>query len=231
MEYMVIDRKKHNSGHRSRVRKRFQDDPHKLPDYELLELLIGYVHRRGDTKPLAKELLSRFGNIAGILDARETEILEVPGAGPALFVFLQQIRQTAARYFQQEIIIVKKGVTLDDIGRLARSRLAGNAREEVWVALLDNGNRLLKFMKVCAGSIENVLLSPRDVVALILHYEASGVVLVHNHPGGDTLPSVMDVEATRRLYEAVKGVGARLLDHLILADGKYYSLTRDHLLA
>jgi DNA repair protein RadC len=230
MNPLSTDKKKYGVGHRARLRERFLGNPHTLPDYELLELLLGYVHKRGDTKPLAKELLARFGNLVGVMEAREVELLGIPGVGPALVTYLSEIRQLTARYLQQKIIIVKKAVTLDDIGKMARSRLAGHSREEVWVALLDNGNRLLNFERVSMGSVENVLFSPRDIVALILRYDASGVVLVHNHPGGDTLPSIMDLEATRKLYEAVKGVNARLLDHLILADGNYYSLTRDHLL-
>ena len=228
---MSIDRKKHSAGHRARVRERFLDAPHKLPDYELLEQHLGYVIRRRDTKLLAKELLERFGNLAGVLDARKSELLDVPGIGPAVVTYFLQIRELAARYLTQEIHYEKRAVSLDDIGQLARSRLAGCMHEEVWAALLDNGNRLLIFTKVSTGSVDNVPLPTREIVQMVLDNHATGIILVHNHPGGSSRHSSLDLERTKEVVAALTGVRARLLDHLILADGKYYSLTRDHLLA
>lgn len=220
---------KHYTGHRSRLRKRFLSDPHNAYAYEVMELALGYVHLRGDTKPLAKELVERFGGIAGLLDAHPTERDDVPGLGPSTEAFLVLIREIIARYFE-EAVKKKTAATLSDIGQLGRCRLAGCPHEEVWAALLDNGNRLLTFERIHTGSVDQVLISPREAVELTLKRKASSLVLLHNHPGGSSRPSTLDTETTNRLRQAMKAVGLRLLDHLILADGQCYSLTTDNLL-
>lgn len=220
---------KHCSGHRARLRARFLNEPNKVPSYELLELFLGYAHPRGDTKPLAKELLEKFGGIAGLLDARPEERRALPGAGPALDALVAVTREIIARYFEEDVR-KKQAVTVQEVSRLARCRLAGCPHEEVWAAVLDNGNRLLTFERIRTGSVDQVLISPREAVELTLKYNASALVLVHNHPGGSTRPSTLDAETTNRLRQAMKAVGLRLLDHLILADGQCYSLTTDNLL-
>mgnify|MGYP006996066791 CR=1 FL=1 len=88
--------KKHYTGHRARLRKRFLNDPHNVYAYEMMELLLGYVIRRGDTKPLAKELVERFGGIAGLLDAHPAERNAVPGLGPSTEAFLTLLREIIA---------------------------------------------------------------------------------------------------------------------------------------
>lgn len=220
---------KHYTGHRARLRKRFLAEPRNAYSYEVMELLLGYVIRRGDTKPLAKELVACFGGIAGLLDAHPAERSAMPGLGPSTEALLALVREIIARYFE-ETVKKKTAVTLSDIGQLGRCRLAGCPHEEVWAAVLDNGNRLLTFERIHAGSVDQVLISPREAVELTLKYKASALVLLHNHPGGSSRPSTLDTETTNRLRQAMKAVGLRLLDHLILADGQCYSLTSDNLL-
>ncbi len=226
---------KGNEGHRKRLRERASRDTTLLPQYELLELLLGYVHRRGDTKPLAKNLLARFSSIKGVLDAREAELLEIDQMGPSTLFFLQLLREIIARSMVEEIQETRRPVTMEDICELAKSRLSGKSMEEVWVALLDNGNRLLTFERVCEGTVDKVLVTPRMVVELALKRNATGAVLVHNHPGGSVSPSVPDLELTKTFGNVLHGMNIRLLDHLIFADGAeagkaVYSLVKDCLM-
>lgn len=224
----MASRESGSAGHRARLRRRFLASPRSMPTYEVLELLLAQVLPRVDTKPLARELLDRFGSLPGVLDAHPAERSTVSGVGPALEAHLTLVREIIARYLEGTVK-KRKAVTLYDVGQIGRSRLAGCPREEVWAALLDNGNRLLTFEKVCSGSVDQVFISPRDVVELALTHKASAVVLLHNHPGGSG-PSTLDIEATRHLRQAVTAVGIRFVDHLILRDGEIYSLTQDHLL-
>ncbi len=226
---------KGNEGHRKRVRERVSRDPSLVPQYELLELLLGYVHRRGDTKPLAKNLLARFSSIRGILSAREAELLEIEQMGPSTLFFFQLLREIIARAMAEDIQETRRPVTMEDICDLARTRLSGNCVEEVWAALLDNGNRLITFERVCVGTVNKVLVTPRMVVELALKRNATGIVLVHNHPGGNVSPSVPDLELTKTFGNVLHGMNIRLLDHLIFADGAeagsaVYSLVKDKLL-
>ena len=88
----------HYAGHRARLRERLLKDSTALADYEILELLLGYALLRRDTKPLAKELLSRFGSIRGVLDALPAEIQQVDGVGEGVAALRLLLREMMARY-------------------------------------------------------------------------------------------------------------------------------------
>lgn len=225
---MKTDLAKYNAGHRQRLIKRFLAAPERMETYEVLEILLTKVFPRGDIKPLAKELLARFGGLSGILNAKPAELLAINGAGPAVVSMMILVREIIARC-SEEIVREKKVVSMNDIADMARCRLSGAPAEEVWVATLDNGNRLLTFEMVRAGSVDQAHFSPRDLVEIAFARKASGVVLVHNHPGGSG-PSPCDIETTNKLKHAVELIGLRFVDHLIVHDGEVFSLTQDHLL-
>lgn len=218
---------KHAHGHRKRLRDRLAAEGRALADYELLELLLGHVLLRQDTKPLAKELLVRFGSIRGVLDAREQELADVPGFGPALESYWKLLRETIARYAESPARSRTLLCSPQAVARMARTRLARCAHEEFWVAYLDTQNRLLSWEIASRGSVESVPLYPRDVMARALILKASSLILVHNHPGGRPKPSGSDVELTEKVRAAGKSLGIRLTDHVIVTDDDCYSLVGD----
>ena len=92
MTAMSVSSASPHSGHRSRLRQRLAREPLAVADYEVMELLLGYGQPRKDTKPLARELLLRFHNIRGVLDAPPEQLLAVPGFGPGLLSLWQVLR-------------------------------------------------------------------------------------------------------------------------------------------
>lgn len=226
----MSEKKQHYHGHRIRLRERVLKDLHEAPSYELLELLLGYVHTRGDTKPISKALLTKFGSLWGVLNAHPTELTSVDNIGPSTQVFLILLRELIARYFS-EPIKAKKSVTLEDITMLGKCMLDGLAHEEVWVALLDNNNRLLSFERVNMGSIDTIICTPRMVAEIALNKKARGLVLLHNHPSGIAKASWADTDSTRHIQQVLELMGISLIDHLIIADDKVISLAQNHLLS
>lgn len=219
----------HFHGHRQRLRERILKNPHDAESYELLELLLGYVHKRSDTKPLSKDLLKHFGSLWGVLNAHPTELETINGIGESSKIFFILLRELVARYFV-EPIKEKKSVTLDDIAMLARCMLDGLCHEEIWAALLDNNNRLLSFDKVQTGVMDAAYCSAKMIAEIAITKKATGIVLIHNHPGGVTKASWADRETTLHIQKVMNLMGIRLLDHLIIADGKVISLANNHLL-
>lgn len=219
----------HFHGHRARLRERFLKNPQETESYELLELLLGYVHKRTDTKPLAKALLWHFGSVWGVLNAHPAELEHIKGFGESSKIFFVLLREIVARYFM-EPIKEKKSVTLDDIAMLGRCVLDGLCHEEIWAALLDNNNRLLSFERVNTGQSDSAFCSPKMVAEIAISKKATGIVLLHNHPGGVTKASWADRETTLHIQKVMNLMGIRLLDHLIIADGKIISLANNHLL-
>ena len=219
----------HFLGHRQRLRERILKNPHEAQSYELLELLLGYVNKRCDTKPLAKDLLKHFGSLWGILNAHPTELETIHGVGESSKIFFILLRELVARYFA-EPIKEKKSVNLDDIAMLARCMLDGLCHEEIWVALLDNNNRLLSFDRVQTGITDAAFCSAKMIAEIAVTKKASALVLIHNHPGGVTKASWADRETTLHIQQVMKLMGIRLLDHFIVADGKVISRANNHLL-
>lgn len=213
-------------GHRARLRERLGKEPAAVADYEVLELLLGYALTRRDTKPLAKALLERFGGMRGVMDARPDELAQVPGFGPGLQAFWLVLRETRARREASSLRRREVLATPEAVARMAQARLAGCPREECWLALVDRGNRLIAWEPLRRGGVGEIPLLPRDVLEMALLRRASGVIMVHNHPGGDPTPSPQDRILTDELQQLAPRVGLRFLDHVIVTEEDCYSMTQ-----
>ncbi|HBE94897.1 MAG TPA: hypothetical protein DDW80_05580, partial [Desulfovibrio sp.] len=112
----------------------------------------------------------------------------------------------------------------------ARARFGRSGTEEFWAALLDNKNRVLAWERVSQGTVDQTAVYPREILALALKHKASGLILVHNHPGGDPRPSEADIRITAQLARAATDLGLRLLDHLIVAEDRHVSFQEQGLL-
>ncbi len=222
--------KPHFHGHRQRLRERLQRDTRQLADYELLELLLGYVIRRGDTKPLAKEMLARHKTLQGVFLADPAEFRDIEGFGPATEDFWLLWRELWARMHEAPAALRVVIQSPQEVAELAKARLGPNRREEFWVAMVDNKNRLLAWEQASRGTVDQTVVFPREVFTRALELKASGIVLVHNHPGGDPRPSAQDVELTRRMVRAAADLGVRVLDHLIVTDRAFYSFQQEGML-
>ena len=214
----------HYHGHRKRLRERLKDSPEKLADYEVLELLLGHVLLRCDTKPIAKQLLERFGTLRAFLDARPEEYLDIPGVGPGVSSFAELLREFMARYAESRVRSREILCSPEVVSAMARQRIGRLAYEEVWVAYVDNRNRLISWEKAAKGSLNNSPIHPRDIMERALALKASGFIVVHNHPGGSSTPSGMDLDFTRQLERASQVLFIRFLDHIIVSDTECFSI-------
>jgi DNA repair protein RadC len=227
---LTKENRPHYLGHRSRLKERLRQDSRSLADYEILELLLGYANPRRDNKPLAKELLSRFGTLRGVYQARPSDLSSVEGVGDGLETFWTLWREFLARLGEQD---VADRVLVDDpkvVAKLARERLGNITGEEFWVLLLDTANKVLCWERVSKGTVDQVPVYPREILALALSRQASGVIMVHNHPGGDPKPSAQDQEITRQVKLAAHGLGVKVLDHVIIAGKEYFSFKKARLM-
>ena len=217
----------HYHGHRERVRERLLDAPDKAPDYEILELLLGYVIKRRDTKPLAKELLARFGSLRGVVHARPEEYADIPGLGPATASFLALLKEFLCRYAESPVRRREVLCDPESVAAMARERLGGACHEEVWIAYVDTRNRLISWSKCSQGGLSSAHVNSRDLIEKGLALKAAGFILVHNHPGGDPRPSQLDRELTAQIGQAARTVFLRFIDHVIVCESGVYSIMTD----
>ena len=187
-----------------------------MPDYELLELLLFGARPRGDTKPLAKALLKRFGSFAAVLSAEKPALLEVAGMGEASVAALLAVRAAAQRLLRGEIEqrpVIGSWQALVDYC----TAVAGYAAvEEFRLLFLDKKNALIRDEPQQRGTVDHTPVYPREVVKRALELSASAVILVHNHPSGDPKPSRDDIEMTREVKAAAEALGIAIHDHLVI---------------
>jgi DNA repair protein RadC len=208
----------HYLGHRDRLRDRAAGGgPGALPDYELLELLLFRSIPRGDVKPLAKQLLARFGSVSGVLGASLDELKTVAGVGDAVALDLKLVQEAALRAGREAV--AKRPVISSWSALLAyvKTALAHEAREQFRVLFLDKKNQLIADEIMNRGTVDHAPVYPREVMRRALELSASAVILVHNHPSGDPTPSAADVEMTKQVVDAGRALRIVVHDHLVVA--------------
>ena len=226
----MSDQSQHFAGHRQRVRNRLRRESALIEDYELLELLLGLVLLRRDTKTLAKDLLARFGTLTDVLNAPEEALVQVKGVGPGITSLWLLLRELRARYAETPLRHRESLCSPEEVAAMARARLAGKREEELWLALVDSQNRLLSWQRLSRGTANGVYFTNREVLRLALEQRAWGFFLVHNHPGGNPMPSSRDLETTRSLSQAASQMELTFLDHLVVTETSAYSITESQLI-
>jgi DNA repair protein RadC len=218
-------------GHRGRMREKLLErGADALADYELLEMLLFFAFKTGDTKPLAKALINRYGSFASVLAAAPRELLETPGLGPHSVSAIKLVQAAALRLAKAEVM---ERPVLNNWDRLVDYLTAVLAREKVEqfrVLFLDPRNRLLADEAQGKGTVNHTPVYPREVVKRALEVGATALILVHNHPSGDPTPSRADVEMTAEVKAAASVFGIVLHDHLIVGNRRQTSLRREGLL-
>ncbi len=206
-----------HAGHRERLRARLSAaGPDALADYELLEMILFGVNRRGDTKPLAKRLIAAFGSFAGVINAPEARLREVSGVGDRVVSEFLMIRAASLRLAREEIIDQPVLSSWSAVVDYCRTAMAHADREQFRILFLDKRNRLIAEELQQEGTVDHTPVYVREVVKRALELSATALVLVHNHPSGDPTPSHADVDMTNRIVQVAKPLGILVHDHLII---------------
>ena len=217
--------KPHYHGHRERLRQRFLKTwPDGLPDYELLELLLFNAIPYVDVKPLAKKLLETFGSLNGVVSAPEDRLLAIPGVDRWVLLQLRLVDAMAIRLARSTLADRCALGSYSAVVAYCRTTMAYRDIEHVRALYLDNANALIEDVKLGEGTPTQVMVYPREVARRGLTLNATGLILVHNHPGGDPTPSEADIDMTRQIRVACDTVGIRLFDHIIIGRGAELSM-------
>jgi DNA repair protein RadC len=214
----------HYYGHRERLRRRLiAAGADNLPDYELVEVILFASNPRADVKPLAKDLLDRFGGIAALLSA-DPSALASAGLGLAGIAALKAVREAALRLMRSELQERPVVGSWDKLIDYCTAHIAHGKVEEFHILFLDRKNVLIKHEQQQRGTIDHTPVYPREVVKRALELQASALILVHNHPSGDPTPSTADIAVTKDIVKAAQPLGVTVHDHLIIGRGRHVSL-------
>lgn len=199
-------------------------------DAQLLTALLSASGNATSADRAAICLLRRFGNLRALLHAERSEILACRGIGRARLGALRALPELARRYYAESLPSGEAIRSPADTESFLQARLQHLEHERFCCLYLDNRHRVLGFDELFRGTIDGTSVYPREVVKEALAINAAAVILAHNHPSGIAEPSQADERITTRLKAALDLVDIRLLDHLIVGDGKATSLARRGLL-
>lgn len=212
-----------NGGPRGRLQK---GGASKLSEAELLAVLIQCGKQAQAAVELSERLLHRFGGLRATLQADPQQLSALSGIGSARLAILRVLPELAKRYFEASL---PKGEAIRspaDTEAFLMAKLRDLPHELFCCLYLDNRHRIILFDELFRGTIDGTSVYPREVVKQALSVNAAAVIVAHNHPSGVAEPSQADERITRRLKSALELVDIRLLDHLVIGDGKASSLAK-----
>ncbi|MDW3206744.1 MAG: DNA repair protein RadC [Alphaproteobacteria bacterium] len=215
----------HYQGHRKRLKARFLNDlGASMQDYELLELLLCQTIPRKDVKPLAKDLIARFGSFGGVLSADPAVLMAQSGLKENAVVGLKTVQQAALRLIRQDLDRMDVLSSWQAVIDYCRAAMGRDAVEQTRLLFLDGSNRLIADEVQQRGTVNHTPLYPREVVKRALELSASALIMVHNHPSGDPTPSRPDIDMTAAVRDALAQIDIQLHDHIIISRSGHTSL-------
>jgi len=198
-----------------------------LSNVELLAILLRVGTGGKNVIEVAREVLkegdSRLGCVA---DMSIDRLCRISGIGPSKAVAVAAAFELGRRVESE--VSGRDALQIDGpkkVYRLMLPRLRDMGHEECWVLFLNRSNRVIGQEMVSRGAQDATLIDKRIILRRALEKSASAVIVVHNHPSGNPLPSVDDIEQTRELGKALKSCGLQLIDHVIVAGKSYYSFS------
>ncbi|MHB9878059.1 RadC family protein [Pacificimonas sp. ICDLI1SI03] len=207
-----------SSNHRQRLRQRMlEGGDDAFADYELLEYVLALAVPRRDMKPLAKALIRQFGTFGAVISADPDDLRRVDGVGDAIIAILKFVRAASVRLLRGEIATRPVLGNWQAVEEYLTAQMAHNPREEFRVLALDGKNVLLRDAKMSEGTVNETSVHVREVIKMALHLGATSIILVHNHPSGDSSPSRDDIAITARISDICLALDIRLHDHIIVA--------------
>jgi len=218
-------------GHRQRIKDKYKKSGiDGWLDYEVLELALSYAIARKDTKPIAKELITRFKTINGVLDADREELKNVLGISEHAALFLSLLKDVAILYLESGLHNKNLLSSPEVVYAYLKASLKGSTDEEFRTIFLNGSNQLIALETLQTGTVNKSVVYPRKIIERALYHHAVGVIVAHNHPAGTLKPSQDDCAVTKTVKDALKTVEISLLDHIIIADNGYFSFNEKGLI-
>lgn len=224
----VVKEQKDNSnvhaGHRERLRERFlREGLENFEEHNVLELLLFYTIPIKDTNEEAHNLINTFGSLSEVFDAKYEDLCKVKGIGERTATLIKLVPELFRKY---EINKLNKGEMIlnspDLVAKYVSRYFKGLTEEKLYVLCLDSNCKKLGFELISTGIANTTVLDNRLIAKYAYMYDAASILLVHNHPSGIMAPSKGDVNATIKIADAMKAIGIKLNDHIIIGNGDDY---------
>lgn len=202
-----------------------------LSEAELLAVLLRSGTREKGVLDLANSLLMLSGgSLVGLFSMKLDELRSISGIGPEKACSLMAAWELGRRFLEEGARMPKTPVTTARrVFELMIPLMKGMDHEEFWVLLLNKSNRLIRKQKLFSGGVDSTSIDTRMVMDECIRRKAVSIVIVHNHPSGDPKPSPADIAWTRKIQLACRSFDIKMLDHVVISDESFFSLTDNRL--
>lgn len=202
-----------------------------LSDAELIAILLGTGTPSMSAVDLAKKILQTTGNnLDEVARQSVKDLTKIRGIGEAKAITVVAALELGRRRKDRTPEERPKINSSREAYNLMRADLMDLTHEEFWILLINRAHRLIRKQRISTGGVAGTVADPRLIFKFALEELASGIILVHNHPSGNLVPSAADVSLTARLKEGGKLLDMQVLDHLIVAGRGYFSFADEGLL-
>lgn len=206
------------------------EGPEVLDDSSLIAILLRTGARRVSAIVLAQQLLEKFGSLRGIASASIHDLSQVSGLGLAKAAQLQAAFELGKRVSTKPAEPAPQITSPADAAQYVMEKLRYEKKEKFVILLLNARSRLIKISTISVGTLTANLVHPREVFAEAIANGAECIILVHNHPSGEPIPSKEDRDITQRLYQVGELMGVKVADHIIIGEGKFLSMAQERLM-
>ncbi len=202
-----------------------------LSNAELLAILIGSGNKKDSALDIGKQILENVNqNLTELSRLSVNELRRNSGIGTARAVAIVAALELGNRKRTQDAMIREKISSSRDVFELFHPELSEANYEAFWILMLNRANRIIRKMSVSEGGISGTVADPKKIFKMALEFNASSIILCHNHPSGNIQPSEADIKLTKKMKEAGILLDLPVLDHLIVGGNAYYSFADEGML-
>ena len=199
-----------------------------LSNAELIAIIIKTGTKEESSVTIAQKLLSinttSKNNLDFLKEITIEELMHIKGIGKAKAIQLKAVAELAKRMSMPSNYQKIKINRPEDIARLLMEEMRLEKQEHVKLIILNNKNEIIKIKKIAQGGINSVNMSMREILVEPIRIQAPKMILIHNHPSGDSTPSKADIQITQRLFEVAQLFDIELLDHIVIGNGNFTSI-------
>ncbi len=208
----------------SRPRERFlKHGPETLSDAELFAIFLRTGTINENVVDMSNRLIAEYG-LDKLFDCSLKELQKIKGIGPSKAMQVLSMAELGKRYNQLKNSNNSKKISnAEDVFNHFHERLKDKKEEHFYILMLNTQNNIIGEQLISKGILDASIIHPREVFKPAIRNSASKIILVHNHPSGDPTPSEEDLEITRRLKEVGEGLGIKVVDSVIIGNGKWWS--------
>lgn len=202
-----------------------------LSDSELLAILIGSGTRNESAVQLCQRILASSNHNLTVLSKLSiAQLMQFKGIGEAKAITIAVALELGRRRRVEEAVVLEKITSSKAVFELMQPIIGELAHEEFWVIYLNNANKIIYKCQISKGGITGTLVDSRVIFKIAFEYNATALILLHNHPSGKLQASQADVALTKNLQQASKSLEIQILDHIIITENHYFSFADEGIL-